>query len=122
MITDTWWLNRALIVGIPRRSTEWSTESSCTSVARWMSSMTAPRVSARSSRAPEASWASSSVGRNIFPCICSRCPLTSVMSPKSLSMIRRSSRCTPSRRGLRVACSAARVIPAARDVTGPDPR
>ena len=42
MMTDTWWLNRALIVGIPRRSTEWSTESSCTRVARWISSTTAP--------------------------------------------------------------------------------
>ena len=34
MMTDTWWLNSELIVGMPRRSTEWSTESSCTSVAR----------------------------------------------------------------------------------------
>ena len=41
MMTETWWLNSELIVGMPRRSTEWSTESSCTSVARWISSTTA---------------------------------------------------------------------------------
>src|SRR5438046_10748071 len=34
MITATWCENSALSVGIPRRSTEWSTESSCTRVAR----------------------------------------------------------------------------------------
>ena len=50
-MTDTWWLNSELIVGMPRRSTEWSTESSCTSVARWISSTTAARVMVRGSRA-----------------------------------------------------------------------
>ena len=49
MMTDTWWLNSELIVGMPRRSTEWSTESSCTSVARWISSTTAASVTARGS-------------------------------------------------------------------------
>src|SRR5439155_1394631 len=44
MITATWWENSALMVGIPRRSTEWSTESSCTRVARWISSTTAASV------------------------------------------------------------------------------
>ena len=33
-MTEIWWLNSELIVGIPRRRTEWSTESSCTRVAR----------------------------------------------------------------------------------------
>ena len=51
MMTDTWWLNSELTVGIPRRSTEWSTESSCTRVARWISSTTAARVMVRGSRA-----------------------------------------------------------------------
>ena len=50
MITEIWWLNRALMVGMPRRSTEWSTESSWTRVARWISSITAARVGARGSR------------------------------------------------------------------------
>ena len=50
-MTETWWLNSELMVGMPRRSTEWSTESSCTRVARWISSTTAASVVARGSRA-----------------------------------------------------------------------
>ena len=48
MMTEVWWLNNALTVGKPRLSAEWSTESSCTSVARCISSIAAATV-ARSS-------------------------------------------------------------------------
>src|SRR5947208_13217245 len=97
MITATWCENRALIVGIPRRSTEWSTESSCTSVARWISSTTAASVTARASSAPDArSLSSSSVGRNSLPFIRRRCSLTSAMIGKSAAMMRRSSSATRS--------------------------
>src|SRR5207247_8511653 len=96
MITATWCENRALIVGRPRRSTEWSTESSCTSVARWISSTTAASVTARASLPPAARWlSSSSVGRNSFPFMRSRWSLTSAMMGKSAAMMRRSS--TPTR-------------------------
>src|SRR5256885_90075 len=68
MITATWCENRALIVGIPRRITEWSTESSCTRVARWISSTTAASVTVRASSAPDARWLRRSrVGRNSLP-------------------------------------------------------
>src|SRR5437660_3708307 len=97
MITATWCENRALIVGIPRRSTEWSTESSCTSVARWISSTTAASVTVRASSAPDARWLrSSSVGRNNFPFIRSKCSLTRAMMGKSAVMMRRSSSATRS--------------------------
>src|SRR3989449_5896283 len=56
MITAIWCENSALVVGMPRRSTEWSTESSCTSVARWISSTTAASVTARGSSPPAAWW------------------------------------------------------------------
>src|SRR6266702_3412359 len=95
MMTATWWENSALMVGMPRRSTEWSTESSCTSVARWISSTTAASVTARGSSAPAAWWlSSSSVGRNSLPFIRSRCSLTSAMNGKSAAMMRRSSAAT----------------------------
>src|SRR2546428_9856116 len=98
MITATWCENRALMVGIPRRSTEWSTESSCTSVARWISSTTAASVTARASSAPDArQLRSSSVGRNSLPFIRSRCSLTSAMTGKSAAMMRRSSSTTRAR-------------------------
>src|SRR2546425_1164316 len=97
MITATWCEKRALIVGIPRRSTEWSTESSCTRVARWISSTTAASVTVRASSAPDARWLSSSrVGRNSFPFIRSRCSLTRAMMGKSAAMMRRSSSATSS--------------------------
>src|SRR5256884_678911 len=97
MITAIWCEKRALSVGIPRRSTEWSTESSCTRVARWISSTTAASVTVRGSSAPDARWLSrSSVGRNRFPFIRSRCSFTSAMMGKSAAMIRRSSSATSS--------------------------
>src|SRR6266702_1404063 len=97
MITAIWCENSALMVGMPRRSTEWSTESSCTSVARWISSTTAASVTARGSSAPAAWWlSSSSVGRNSFPFIRSRWSLTSAMIGKSAAMMRRSSPATRS--------------------------
>src|SRR6266498_3045948 len=97
MITATWCENSALSVGMPRRSTEWSTESSCTRVARWISSTTAASVTARGSSAPEAWFESrSSVGRNSLPFIRNRCPLTSAMVGKSAAMMRRSSPTTRS--------------------------
>src|SRR6266699_1910987 len=97
MITATWCEKRALIVGIPRRSTEWSTESSCTRVARWISSTTAASVTVRASSAPDARWLSSSrVGRNSFPFIRSRCSLTRAMMGKSAAMMRRSFSATSS--------------------------
>src|SRR6266705_3220039 len=97
MMTATWWENSALMVGMPRRSTEWSTESSWTKVARWISSTTAASVTARGSSAP-AAWrlSSSSVGRNSFPFIRSRWSLTSAMIGKSAAMMRRSSPATRS--------------------------
>src|SRR2546421_99878 len=99
MITATWCENRPLIVGIPRRSGEWSTESSWTSVARWMSSTIAARVTARGSAAPApvaCALSSSSVGRNSFPFMRRRCSLTSAMIGKSAAMRRRSSSTTRS--------------------------
>src|SRR2546425_2895897 len=85
------------MVGMPRRSTEWSTESSCTRVARWISSTMAASVTARGSSAPLARCdSSSSVGRNSFPFMCSRCSFTSVMTGKSAATMRRSSAATPS--------------------------
>src|SRR6266576_2708252 len=97
MITAIWCEKRALSVGIPRRSTEWSTESSCTRVARWISSTTAASVTVRGSSAPDARWlSSSSVGRNSFPFIRSRCSFTSAMMGKSAAMMRRSSSATSS--------------------------
>src|SRR6266568_6152661 len=95
MITATWCENSALSVGIPRRSTEWSTESSCTRVARRINSTTAASVTARGSRAPVA-WLerSSNVGRNSFPFIRTRCSFTSAMIGKSAAMIRTSSSAT----------------------------
>src|SRR5713226_1248299 len=97
MMTATWWENSALIVGRPRRSTEWSTESSCTSVARWISSTTAASVTARGSAAPAAWWASSiRVGRNSLPFMRRRCAFTSAAIGKSAAMMRRSSRATRS--------------------------
>src|SRR5881396_15941 len=97
MITATWWENSALMVGIPRRSTEWSTESSCTRVARWINSTTAASVTARGSVAP-AAWleSSSSVGRNSFPFMRTRCSFTSAMIGKSAAMMRPSSSATRS--------------------------
>src|SRR5713226_5790429 len=95
MMTATWWENSALIVGRPRRSTEWSTESSCTSVARWISSTTAASVTTRGSAAPAAWWASSiGVGRNSLPFMRKRCAFTSAAIGKSAAMMRRSSRAT----------------------------
>src|SRR6266571_6239896 len=97
MITAIWCENSALVVGMPRRSTEWSTESSCTSVARWISSTTAASVTPRGSSAPAAWWlSSSSVGRNSLPFIRSKCSLTSAMTGKSAAMMRRSSSATRS--------------------------
>src|SRR5439155_1424487 len=99
MITATWCENRPLIVGIPRRSGEWSTESSWTSVARWMSSTIAARVTARGSAAPApvaCALSNSSVGRNSFPFMRRRCSLTSAMIGKSAAMSRRSSSTTRS--------------------------
>src|SRR6266540_1319018 len=86
---------------MPRRSTEWSTESSCTSVARWISSTTAASVTARGSTAPApppAAWweSRSSVGRNSLPFIRSRWSFTSAMIGKSAAMMRRSSPATRS--------------------------
>ncbi len=73
MITETSWLNIEFTVGKPRRSTEWSTESSCTSVARCISSTEAASLVARASDCPSTELESSaSVGRNILPRICSR--------------------------------------------------
>src|SRR3989442_4750727 len=100
MITATWCENRALMVGMPRRSAEWSTESACTRVARWISSTTAASVTARGGgSSPPAAWwlSSSSVGRNSLPFIRSRCSLTSTMTGKSAAMMRRSSSTTRSR-------------------------
>src|SRR5258708_17294568 len=95
MITAIWCENSALIVGMPRRSTEWSTESSWTSVARWISSTTAASVTARGCSAPEArALKSSSVGRNCLPRMRSRCSLASVMRGKSALTMRRSSPAT----------------------------
>src|SRR5256886_2967754 len=97
MITATWCEKRALSVGMPRRSTEWSTESSCTRVARWINSTTAASVTARGSVAPTARLeSSSSVGRNRFPFMRSRCSFTSAMIGKSAAMIRTSSSATRS--------------------------
>src|SRR5207249_1878656 len=99
MFTATWCENRPLIVGIPRRSGEWSTESSWTSVARWMSSTIAARVTARGSAAPApvaCALSNSSVGRNSFPFLRRRCSLTSAMIGKSAAMSRRSSSTTRS--------------------------
>src|SRR5205809_1447424 len=95
MITATWCEKRALSVGMPRRSTEWSTESSCTRVARWINSTTAASVTARGSREP-AAWleSSSSVGRNSFPFMRTRCSFTSAMIGKSAAMMRPSSSAT----------------------------
>src|SRR6266480_5684865 len=97
MITATWCEKRALSVGMPRRSTEWSTESSCTRVARWINSTTAASVTARGSTEP-AAWleSSSSVGRNSFPFMRTRCSFTSAIIGKSAAMIRRSSSATRS--------------------------
>src|SRR6266550_3174836 len=98
MITATWCEKRALSVGMPRRSTEWSTESSCTRVARWINSTTAASVTARESSEPVA-WleSSSSVGRNSFPFIRTRCSFTWAMIGKSAAMMRPSSPATRSR-------------------------
>src|SRR5881409_3325381 len=97
MITATWWENSALTVGMPRRNTEWSTESSCTSVARWISSTTAASVTVRGSSPATAWWLSnSSVGRNSLPFIRSRWSFTSAMIGKSAAMMRRSSPATRS--------------------------
>src|SRR3989449_3152054 len=97
MITATWCEKRALSVGMPRRSTEWSTESSCTRVARWINSTTAASVTARGSVAPAARLeSSSSVGRNSFPFMRTRCSFTSAMIGKSAAMMRRSSSATRS--------------------------
>src|SRR6266480_3846987 len=97
MITATWCEKRALSVGMPRRSTEWSTESSCTRVARWINSTTAASVTARGSTEP-AAWleSSSSVGRNSFPFMRTRCSFTSAIIGKSAAMIRLSSSATRS--------------------------
>src|SRR5438046_2462172 len=85
------------MVGRPRRRTEWCTESSCTSVARWITSTTAASVTARASPPPAARCDSSSrVGRNSFPFIVRRCSFTSLMMGKSPAMIRRSSSTTRS--------------------------
>src|SRR5712692_3491704 len=95
MMTATWWEKSALSVGMPRRNAEWSTESSCTSVAKWISSTTAARVTTRGSVAPTACWLrSSSIGRNSFPFIRSRWSLASAMMGKSAAMMRRSSAAT----------------------------
>src|SRR5205809_4894 len=98
MITATWCEKRALSVGMPRRSTEWSTESSCTRVARWINSTTAASVTARESSEPVA-WleSSSSVGRNSFPFMRTRCSFTWAMIGKSAAMMRPSSPATRSR-------------------------
>src|SRR6266536_534396 len=97
MITATWCEKRALSVGMPRRSTEWSTESSCTRVARWINSTTAASVTARGSSEP-AAWleSSSRVGRNSFPFMRTRCSFTSAMIGKSAAMMRLSSSATRS--------------------------
>ena len=47
MITAIWCEKSALIVGWPRRTFEWSTESSCTTLARCTSSATAAIAVAR---------------------------------------------------------------------------
>ena len=49
------------------------------------------------------------MGRSIFPCICSRWALTSAISPKSASTIRRSSERTSSSRARTGAWMSARV-------------
>src|SRR2546421_42186 len=97
MLTATWCEKRALSVGMPRRSTEWSTESSCTRVARWINSTTAASVTARGSTEP-AAWleSRSSVGRNSFPFMRTRCSFTSAIIGKSAAMIRPSSSATRS--------------------------
>src|SRR5467141_3026927 len=97
MITATWCEKSALRVGMPRRSTEWSTESSCTRVARCISSTTAASVTARGSWEP-AAWleSSRSVGRNSFPFMRTRCSFTSAMIGKSAAMMRTSSSATRS--------------------------
>src|ERR1051325_2089683 len=97
MITATWWENSALMVGMPRRSTEWWTASSCTRVARGINSTTAASVTPRGSSAPAARLASnSSVGRNSLPFIRSKCSLTSAMTGNVAAMMRRSSSATRS--------------------------
>src|SRR2546422_5854605 len=97
MITAIWCENSALSVGMPRRSTEWSTESSCTSVARRINSTTAASVTARASSEPVA-WleSSSSVGRNSFPFMRTKCSFTWAMIGKSAAMMRPSSPATRS--------------------------
>ena len=112
MMTAIWCENSALIVGSPRRSAEWSTESSCTNVARWISSTTAASVTARGSFPPAARWLSSrSVGRNSFPFMRSKCSFTSLMIGKSAAMMRRNSSTTCSSSpatGSWTSCSATR--------------
>src|SRR3989454_799576 len=110
MITAIWCENSALVVGMPRRSTEWSTESSCTSVARWISSTTAASVTARGSSPPAAWWlSSSSVGRNSLPFIRSRWSFTAAMIEKSAAMMRRSSPATRSSCAATGCCTSRRV-------------
>src|SRR5438445_2125922 len=112
MITATWCENSALVVGMPRRSTEWSTESSCTRVARWISSTTAASVTARGSSPPAAWWlSSSSVGRKSLPFIRSRWAFTSAMIEKSAAMMRRNSPATRSSPAATGCCTS-------RSVTG----
>src|ERR1019366_2871226 len=63
-----------------RRTFEWSTESSCTTLARCTSSATAAIATARGSeRSSRALESSSSVGRSILPFIPIRCALTAAM-------------------------------------------
>src|SRR5579883_2927273 len=83
---------------MPRRSTEWSTASSCTRVATCMSSSTAASVVASGAGRPATAFdRSTSVGRNSFPFIPMRCRLTPPISGESSSTIRQSSWRTRSR-------------------------
>src|SRR5882672_475589 len=110
-MTAIWCENSALSVGRPRRSAEWSTESSCTSVARWISSTTAASVTARGSLPPAARWLSNNrVGRNSFPFMRSRCSFTSLMIGKSAAMIRRSSSTTCSSSAATGPCTSRSAI------------
>src|SRR5450759_1049307 len=87
------------MVGMPRRSDEWSTESSWTTLARWMSSTMAAMVSARSWGVSSSIDASSStVGRNILPFMPVRCAFTDSTIGASARTMRHISSGTHSRR------------------------
>jgi hypothetical protein len=88
-----------LTVGIPRRITEWSTASSWTSVARWISSTTAASVSpSAEGRPPTSLQRRRRLGRNIFPRTWRRYSLISSTRSKSATTMRRNSSTTRSSR------------------------